>query len=90
MSKSSSREKFLRQQIHDILLKEWDPIGVQDWPEASDEYDSYIPSVYELLTSRKSEKEIFDYLWQVETEYMGLIGHKKKTEAIAAKLMALI
>jgi hypothetical protein len=31
--------------IHDVLLNEWDPIGVNDAPEARDEYDNYIPVI---------------------------------------------
>lgn len=30
------------QEIHDVLLNIWDPIGVSDIESAQDEYDSYI------------------------------------------------
>jgi hypothetical protein len=39
------------------LLKEWDPIGVGQIPEAQDEYDSYVPDVYKLLITRRPKHE---------------------------------
>ena len=76
-------------QISAILLNEWDPIGIKNIPEAKDEYDSYIPSIYNLVISQKSEEEIFHYLWWIETEYMGLCGDKQQTKIIARKLSLL-
>ena len=32
-----------------ILLKDWDPIGVNDVPEPQNEYDSYVPGLCGLL-----------------------------------------
>lgn len=90
MSENLDRAKLLHGKIGEILLKEWDPIGVQDIPEAQDEYDAYVSSVYKQLISGKSVQEIFDYLWWVETEHMGLSGDRQQTEAIARKLRALI
>ena len=75
--------------IHDILLKEWDPIGVRHIPEAQDEYNAYVAEVYRLLTKRASRQEIFDYLWWVETKHMSLCGDRQRTEMIAEKLAEL-
>ncbi len=76
--------------IHDALIKEWDPIGVGDEPEAQDEYDDYVPAVHKLLITRASADEIFDYLWWLETEHMGLRGDRRRTKAFAARLLRLI
>ena len=46
MRKITKNKKFLLDEIQKILLREWDPIGIQDIPEAQDEYDSYIPFIY--------------------------------------------
>jgi len=81
--------QFLQQKIKNVLLKEWDPIGIGDSPEAQDEYDAYIAFVYKLIIQRKPEHEIFDYLWWAETDCMGLIGDKQKTLAIVHKLCKL-
>jgi hypothetical protein len=89
MSKNVRAKQFLMEEIQKILLKEWDPIGIQDIPEAQDEYDSYVSDVYKLIQSKRTESEVFDYLWGIETEHMGLSGDKKHTQTIAHKLFKL-
>ena len=89
MNKDINPKQPIMSKIQKILLKEWDPIGVQDIPEAQDEYDAYIPSIYKIIQSKKSESELFDYLWRVETEHMGLSGNRKHTQAAARKLFEL-
>jgi hypothetical protein len=69
---------------------EWDPIGVRDIPGAEDEYDAYIPEIYSLLVNQSSEKEIFAYLWQLETEHMGLTGNETATRNFAKTLLNLV
>jgi hypothetical protein len=81
--------RHLHKEIHSILLRDWDPIGIQDTPQAQDEYDSYIPVLYKLLISGKSEQNIVDYLWWVETEHMGLYANRRHTEIVARKLLTL-
>ncbi len=71
----SDRVKLYRdayEAVHDVLIHEWDPIGVGDEPMAQDEYDSYIPSVLRMLTDEHDEQAIADHLEHVETVTMGL------------------
>ncbi len=82
-----NRARVLQNKIKMVLLNEWDPIGVRDIPEANDEYDAYVANIYKMLISHKSIHEICDYLWEVETKYMGLIGSKKNTINIAKRLL---
>ncbi len=89
MRKDFINLKLLYEKISLVLLREWDPIGIQDIPEAQDEYNDYISPICELLVSGKSEHEIFSYLWWVETERMGLSGDKRHTKVIAKKLAGL-
>jgi hypothetical protein len=54
-------------------MEHWDPIGVRNTPEASDEYDRYVGEVYVMLMDdRVSEAVICAYLYATATEYMGL------------------
>ncbi len=73
--------------IKAALLKEWDPIGVKHFPEAQEEYDSYAPHVYTLITTRPHE--LSDYLWRLETEHMGLTGNRQATERFAQRLLRI-
>ena len=47
MSTRLDRAKTDHEAIHQILLHEWDPIGVAHEPAAHDEYDSYIHEIHE-------------------------------------------
>lgn len=54
-------------------MREWDPIGVHDVPQAQDEYDRYIGEVYVLLMEqRATQQAISSYLYDTATGYMGL------------------
>ena len=89
MSEQVGRARRYHKAIREALLHEWDPIGVRDIPEAQDEYDSYVGAVYELLITNRTQSEIFDYLWWLETEHMGLSGDRQATEAFAERLSRL-
>jgi hypothetical protein len=90
MSNLVEKAKYYHSEIHEILLKEWDPIGISHVPEAQDEYDAYVSEVYRLLSRRVSQHEIFDYLWTIETQHMGLCGNRQRTEKVAEKLAKLL
>ncbi len=90
MQQTSNSKNSLYAQVAQILLKEWDPIGVQNAAEAQDEYVNYIPPICDLISSRKSESDIFDCLWWIETEHMGLRGNEASTKIIAKKLVQLV
>jgi hypothetical protein len=64
--------KEIEDEIRRVLMAEWDPIGVKDVPEASDEYDGYIGGIYRLLHDGASDERIAEHLSQIETEAMGL------------------
>lgn len=73
--------------IGDVLRNEWDPIGVGHVPEAHDEYDAYVPAIYNLVVGDKSRDEIVDYLWWLETEQIGMPGDRKGVERFADLLL---
>jgi hypothetical protein len=89
MSKYVDRAREYQTAIREILMKEWDPIGVSDIPEAQDEYDSYVPHIYSQLIHHMSEQEVFDNLWEIETDHMGLYGNRQQAERVAKLLMEL-
>ena len=75
----------IRADIRYVLMQVWDPIGVKDEPNAQDEYDSYLGSVYELLVGGASDDRIAEYLLSIVTDRMELpakIGDM--TETVAA------
>jgi hypothetical protein len=58
------------EKIRKILLKDWDPIGIEDCVDAQDEYDSYIPEIYNLVIGGEEDK-FLNYMSYVE-KYIGL------------------
>ena len=78
-------------EIERILLREWDPIGVQDFAGVSDEYDSYAFQIYVMLKARTpaSVHEIAAYLNGVQTEHMGLALTASHNEAVAEAILRM-
>jgi hypothetical protein len=89
MHPPSEISQILWNRIRDALLHEWDPIGIQEYPGAHDEYDSYVADVYRMLSLRSTEEDILIYLWSLETEHMGLRGERARTEAFAKRLLEI-
>ena len=89
MSDHLDRAKHYQEAIRTILLKDWDPIGVADVPQAQDEYDSYIHEIHGMLIRHVSRVELIDHLWWIESEGMGLYGNRGRTEVVVDRLIAL-
>jgi hypothetical protein len=89
MSEHLEQARIYHAAIREVLMREWDPIGVADIPEAADEYDSYIGQVHGLLVRREPPYKLVDFLWWAETEYMGLAGNRRRTEQVAERLLRL-
>lgn len=91
------RARQIQEDIRDVLLREWDPIGIVDVPEAQDEYDSYVGGVYRLLASGASQDQLVEHLRQIEIAQMGLsvpdvahhAGWSVKLRAVVSRLQAL-
>ena len=75
--KLDPRDAALYAAVDEVLHYIWDPIGVQDVPQARDEYHSYLPQVFRLLREAQSAESIAGYLGTVRTQTMGLSGNSK-------------
>ena len=62
----------IRVEIRHVLLNVWDPIGVKNEPNAQDEYDCCLGSLFTLLMTNATDDQIAEYLWRQGTEHMGL------------------
>lgn len=86
-NKLSTSEKGLYRRVDEILFYLWDPIGVYDIPMARDEYQSYLPQVFNLLLNDCKEHEVSAYLIKVETGSMGMPANDKKALEVARLLI---
>lgn len=78
-NKYQSREN--RARVREILLRDWDPIGVYGIPQAADEYDTYADKAYVMLmVEGATANEIAGYLYIIATEHMGLTDQGRLAE----------
>jgi hypothetical protein len=89
MNERLRRAKRQYDAVREFLLREWDPIGVSDVPEAQDEYDSYVWPVCGMLARHEPMDRLTDHLWRVETTHMGLRADRQHAELIADRLIKL-
>ena len=73
--------------IDEILWREWDPIGINAFIEARDEYGGYIPQIYSLKVKGADVETIARHLFKIETDRMGLSGNLDKCRQIANKIL---
>ena len=73
--------------IRRILMSEWAPIGcgVPD-----DEYDGYIPAIYDLILSRVSIEKLAAILQEFETQRMGLSARPEVNRRVANLLLGVM
>jgi|SRR5690242_3248274 len=86
--KPRQRAKEIQDQIRSILVRDWNPIGVDDIP--ADEYDGYIGGIYRLLCSDASVEDIARHLHKIAMSSMGLSsGGPEDHHDVAKKLRTL-
>lgn len=54
-----------------LLMREWDPIGVNGIPTARDEYDDYLRPIAWMLRRDWRPERIADLLTLIRTKWMG-------------------
>jgi len=71
-----------------VLMREWDPIGVADVPEARGEYDGYIGLVGDRLRRGAPNQEVAALLESIRRDRMGLPAHSEADSHAAETLRA--
>lgn len=69
---NEEQRELLSTRVNETLYYFWDPIGVNDAPEARDEYDSYVDKIVDLLLKNATEREVEKQLLHIETRSMEL------------------
>ena len=87
--KDSPKHLFAR--IREVLLRDWDPMGLGDAPGTPDDYDAVARELHALVTDRSTTAErVAAYLRWVEREQMGLQRRPGMATEAAERLMALM
>lgn len=87
-------DRRYRASIREVLMREWDPIGVRDIGEAQDEYDSYVEDIHVMLAcDGTSIDDLAHHLAEIVAHGMGLEltnEHQRRCTATAKALIALV
>ncbi len=88
--KTLARKQGSRARVKQILMQDWDPIGISG-AAPSDEYDTYAAKAYVMLMDeRATVEEIAAYLLHIATEHMGLTNHAEQAERSGRVAEALV
>jgi hypothetical protein len=82
----AAKDFLIYKKIDDILWFDWDPIGINDLAPR-DEYQSYVPEIFELVKANAHTQEIAIRLYKLETENMGMVGRLENCMTIADKIL---
>ena len=87
--KDSPKHLFAR--IREVLLRDWDPMGLADAPGTPDDYDAVARELHALVTDPATTVErVAAYLRWVEREQMGLQRRPGMATGAAERVMALM
>ena len=86
MTSRESQAQNIQRVIREVLLRDWDPIGVRDVPEAQGEYDGYVGGVYRLLAAGVTVADLAEHLAQLERDAMGLSAQRQDRTEVASRL----
>jgi hypothetical protein len=81
------RVQGLIEKIRDVLISDWDPIGVGDNPNLREEYDSTLSPLLAALSKGAGEEELASILAAAETRF-GIVSDDARRERTVTKLMA--
>ena len=75
--------------VRAVLMEEWDQVGVCGEPNATNEYDLYIPKLKALIRSGSNVEIVINYLDWVASERMGFTSQPERSRPAAESLCKL-
>ena len=83
--------KHLFALIREVLVHEWDPLGLDAAAGAVDDYDAIARELHALVTSPGASAErVAHYLEWAEAEQLGLQRRPEAARAAAQRIVALV
>jgi hypothetical protein len=70
-----------RRAVRDILLRDWDPLGIADKDGLADEYDVYVQELLSLLAREPSVEQLALYLESIEAALGGMSASNRRLRA---------
>ena len=75
------KDKELYQRLDEVIHYIWDPIGISHYPEARNEYCTYVPEIYARVKIGKKQS-IVEYLEWVVSDQMGSVFNRDKAQQV--------
>ncbi len=89
VDRRAARARQIQESIEEILLRDWDPLGVRHEPACRDEYNCYVAGVYRLLVSGASVSEVAEHLARKEQRDLGFTTPVERLMGIASRLKTI-
>lgn len=86
MRKMSGEQHQLFVVIDELLWNKWDPIGMKD-VLPRDEYESYVPRIFNLTVKNATAEEIAQELSRIENQTIGVSGDLEKCRQVARMIV---
>jgi hypothetical protein len=67
--------------VRDILLRDWDPLGIADKTGLAAEYDVYLPDLMRLLAREPSVEQLAFHLEAIESSLGGMSPADRRLRA---------
>lgn len=76
------KDQLISKEVRNILLRDWDPIGVGDNPNLVNEYDSYLMEIVELIKSGCDFTQLHEHLLSIEKELGIRLPDAQRSKAV--------
>jgi hypothetical protein len=91
MDMKRSSDDPLFSAVREVLLREWDPIGIGTNEKCFDEYDSYVSTVCRMVRQGVNEYRLTKQLTRFQLDSMGLtVVDEDLNQRVARKLIGLL
>lgn len=91
MDLKQSSDAPLFSAVREVLLREWDPIGIGTNEKCFDEYDSYVSTVCRMLRQGVDDFCLTKLLRSFQSDCMGLtVVDNDRNQRVAKKLIGLL
>lgn len=85
----SSHEASAYEALDRLLFTEWDPLRMSVYGGPDDEYRSYLPELWRLVSSGQEETRIAEYLARIERDMIEVETSEERRLDVARKASAL-
>ncbi len=75
--------------VREVLLHQWDPVGISDVPAVHDEYDPYVVPIARMVEDGDSVAAIASHLLKLEFEITGMQSNNERASVVAKRLREL-